>query len=142
MFTFFSQKPCKIVDIVMPEDLKFDIDPALQKELEQQFNDLEVVSERIKKLRKSLPGFADVLDVYKDLWKIIIVPLKYTIPKSFLTILTTIFTCIIGLLMIFVGMPLVSGFMRLPWKETLFLVIPLVALGFINSIKVKLGVTL
>jgi hypothetical protein len=121
--------------------LDFDINPIMHTELDKQYSELEIVSERIKKLKSNLTGFNDIISVYSNLWEVLILPLKRLLPKSFIIIISVLLSCVVGLFLLLIGFPIVSGFLRLPWSETLILVLPLCAISFVNSLKRKLGVT-
>jgi len=125
----------------MPDKFQaqFGIDDMTQAELSRQYKELEIVVERVKKIRKQLTGFSDIFSVYRDLYDKI-KPIKYFIPKDMFIILKFIATALGSLLMLVVGMPLMSGFMRLPWVEFVGLLLAATGLAFINTLKSKLGV--
>lgn len=127
----------------MPEKFQkqFGIDDMTQAELSRQYKELEVIVERVKKIRKQLTGFSEIFVVYRDLYDTV-KPIKYFISKDVMHILTMIITTLCSLLMLVFGMPLMSGFMRLPWIEFLGLALAATGLVFINTLKSKLGLTI
>lgn len=113
----------------------------MQKELDNTYAELEVIVERLRKIRENLAGFTDIVTVYKKLFNAIL-PLKDLMPPDLLFIIQIIFSVLGASFMMLYFLPLISGFARLPWRETLGVVIAFIALWFINTLKQRFGVSI
>lgn len=112
-------------------------------ELKKRYEDLEVIVKRLKKIMKELNGFNLIMEPYVKLYDIIAPnnTIVSSMGKFNLRIFfNAIFATISAFVFIFIGMPAISGFMKLPWAEMVPIIIAFIAMSLVAKLKQKLGV--
>ena len=123
----------------MGDDFEFDIPKELKPELDATYDRLEVIVRQIKKLKEKMIGFKDIVDAYKPLYLTLQV-FSRALDPDVSRVIGYIVSIGLGMIVLLIIMPMLSGFTRLPWPETLILFVALIGLAFINMLKEKLGV--
>lgn len=120
-------------------DFEFDIHSDLKPELDETYSKLEVIVNRIKKIRERLVGFKDIVDSFQPITQNLTV-LFQTLDPDVARVIKLIASIFLGLLTLLVIFPLLSGITKLPWMETLVVILAVIGMAFINVLKEKLGV--
>lgn len=121
--------------------LEFDIHDDLKKELNSTYSRLEVIVERIKKIRNNFTGFTEVFSIYGHLINTI-KPISQFINRDVLLTLKVLFSIFMGFIVLTVVFPFVSGFARMPWIETFGIILASCGLAFVNMLRRRLGVSI
>lgn len=122
----------------------FQLPVEQDKELKKRYDELEVIVKRIKKILAQLNGFNMIMEPYAKLYDVI-APKNPIITKYGKFNLRVFFNSILIVLsvafFIFIGMPIISGFMKLPWIELIPILVAILGMSFISTLKTKLGVS-
>lgn len=130
---------------IKKQEYDFRISGIEKKEMEAEYERLEAIVRRIKNALKQLNAFKLLFEPYTNIFEIVAPPntIISSIGKFNVRRAINIILAIIGLGMIFVlFMPLISGFMKLPWIEMVPVCLALIGMWFIEHLKRKLKVSL
>lgn len=125
-------------------DDTFFVANGMKEEMHYKYNELEGVVKALNKVRQGLTGFTQILDPYREMYSVIVPNRPIDTGLGVLPlqkIVVWISTILLPILLLFIGLPIASGFIRLPWKETGIIVLCVVAIYGINIFKRKIGVS-
>lgn len=117
----------------------FRISKQEQIEMQKQYESLEVVVKQIKRVLSQLNGFNTMYEPYKNIFNILAPDTVVTSPLGKLNLrkFSKVVAAVIGsLLLLFVALPMISGFLKVPWPEVATIVFCIILMWLIVHFRI------
>jgi cell division protein FtsW (lipid II flippase) len=114
-----------------------DIPRELKHDLDVMYKQQQVIVEKLNKVKKQLKSGNEISKAFGNVMGLVN-PIQYFIDPHLLKLLKMLLGMLMVFIIIIVCMPLISGFVKLPWIETGYLVICYIGICVINYLKKKL----